>query len=555
MNLINNPFNLLGVSTRDSNHKILIAAEEKSLLLDETQCLNAQKLLTNPRQRLSAELAWLPGVSPGRASDVCTKINSSPRDIIQNINSFEPLSRCNIITSVIETHAKSFQKEQVTKWLLVLSEAFESIDLDTVISLINEDRSLANIARLQNYEDVERDLELRKKFYIDTSINLLKVIKNPDLALTEVLEQALEKHDDIPILFEELVDSYRLEVQRFLNQFEEKIDQLLENIKVEADNTEGRSQQLSALIQHLGVLLKQWDQIAQPIQLVSQNRGIDDDMSYALASKTRDTALYLANSYGLLDEARTITSIMSTVFQELPQFSDKIEDDLTAIDNILSDRKKSKEEDLEWKRSVYLNIEFGKIFKERLKITHEYIEYNSNTIPISAITRVRWGTFTQYTNGIKTSTSYLIHFGTNSAMYKIECSLTFETETTSRNRFSEIVDRLWRLAGVRLLLESLSTMSNGGKTYFGDKYLYTDKDGILLFRHKLFGANEPVHCRWEDISYGGSNGALRITSRNDAKVSAQLSYRGDDNTHVLESILDFLFKDGNHIKLRQGAFK
>src|SRR3546814_4435109 len=56
------PFAILGVTTRDDRRRIVELAEEKSLELDHDVCQKARSDLTNPRTRLSAEIAWLPGV-------------------------------------------------------------------------------------------------------------------------------------------------------------------------------------------------------------------------------------------------------------------------------------------------------------------------------------------------------------------------------------------------------------------------------------------------------------------------------------------------------------
>jgi hypothetical protein len=63
-------FAVLGVTTRDNRKRIVELAEEKSLELDHDVCQKARSDLTNPRTRLSAEIAWLPGVSPRKATQL-----------------------------------------------------------------------------------------------------------------------------------------------------------------------------------------------------------------------------------------------------------------------------------------------------------------------------------------------------------------------------------------------------------------------------------------------------------------------------------------------------
>ena len=56
------PFALLGVTSRDDRRKIVDQAEHKSLELNPDDCQRARSDLTNPRNRLTAEIAWLPGL-------------------------------------------------------------------------------------------------------------------------------------------------------------------------------------------------------------------------------------------------------------------------------------------------------------------------------------------------------------------------------------------------------------------------------------------------------------------------------------------------------------
>src|ERR1700722_2011232 len=62
--LNSNPFHVLGATPRDDRHRILELAEERSLTADADVCRQARADLMNPRNRLAAELAWLPEPAP-----------------------------------------------------------------------------------------------------------------------------------------------------------------------------------------------------------------------------------------------------------------------------------------------------------------------------------------------------------------------------------------------------------------------------------------------------------------------------------------------------------
>ena len=64
MDLLQNPFYILNATQRDNRHRIIELAEKQSLLSDADKCMEARSELTNPRKRISAEVAWMPGIVP-----------------------------------------------------------------------------------------------------------------------------------------------------------------------------------------------------------------------------------------------------------------------------------------------------------------------------------------------------------------------------------------------------------------------------------------------------------------------------------------------------------
>lgn len=554
MSLLNNPFFILGVSTRDSSQKILEAAETKSLLIDADVCITCKSVLTNPRQRLAAEVSWLPGLAPGRANDITHKITSAPNEISQNINSFGPLIKCNIIETILDYYLGKFEEDHAKQWLLLLADACESIDLDATLNLLNEDRIISGITQIQNIDDLEIELANRKKCFVSIGMRLLHRVKNPDIFLTDVIVKSVASMDIIPSVIENITEEYFIQVKKYLDEFESRIERQLCRIEHISKDGNRSTVLINKLIDDLIVVLREWDKVVQPMQLVNQKRGIDDDVSFALATKIRNTSIDLSNEYSLHNEAKKITDAMFHVFRELPQFAVKIEEDISALKEIIANKNNTIEEENKWKRDISLNIEFGTLFKKRLVITPDRVVFDDTTLLMNEISRIRWGTYINYTNGIKTNTSHGVWIGTRNKTVHIECSLKFESDKASYDRFSTVVDKLWKAVGIRLVMETLSMISNDGKIPFGRKGLLVDKDGMILHRYKTFGANQPVHCKWEEITYLGIQGQLSINSKKEKGVCSHLSYRDDDNTHVLESLLDFIYKDGNHIKLRQGSF-
>jgi hypothetical protein len=92
----------LGVTTRDDRRRIVELAEEKSLELDHEVCQKARSDLTNPRNRLSVELAWLPGVSPRKASQLVDHLRHNPMAIREE-SGLPTLAHLNLLAAAFES--------------------------------------------------------------------------------------------------------------------------------------------------------------------------------------------------------------------------------------------------------------------------------------------------------------------------------------------------------------------------------------------------------------------------------------------------------------------
>ncbi len=77
--LHSSPFYVLGASVRDGRKRIVELADERSLVADADLCAKARGDLTNPRNRLAAEIAWLPGLSPNAAKVLIETFPITPR--------------------------------------------------------------------------------------------------------------------------------------------------------------------------------------------------------------------------------------------------------------------------------------------------------------------------------------------------------------------------------------------------------------------------------------------------------------------------------------------
>ena len=98
MDLLHNPFHILNASPRDNRRRIMELADERSLLLDSSESLEARSTLTTPRKRLAAEVAWLPGIGPKRAGELLSLLESLPAELFA-VDKLSPIARANLLAA------------------------------------------------------------------------------------------------------------------------------------------------------------------------------------------------------------------------------------------------------------------------------------------------------------------------------------------------------------------------------------------------------------------------------------------------------------------------
>jgi hypothetical protein len=399
---------------------------------------------------------------------------------------------------------------------------------------LNEDRAVSGFSEIKNLDQLETEFTEHKRYFRDAIKGALNRLDAPDLieVMTEVVSGATfggEEH--APELIDELVDSYAVETQGVLESEAENIKKLLAATQNAAPSGEAA---VKPLVDRLSAVIRNWDAIAQPIQLSSKARGIDHDPSRALAYQIRSVAIDLFNKHDMLEQSKRLTGLLQEVFAEVPDVSDKVDEDAEALDRIVEERKEAEDQASEWAEEITYREEIGTFFKNTLSISPEGVQWKNQIFPLASVTRVRWGAVRKSVNGIPTGTTYTIAFGDNYS--EAVC------DSASEHTFTKFVDKLWRAVGVRILTEMLQALKAGKRLSFGAAAL--QDDSITLMKHKFFGSNELVRCSWQDVQVWSADGSFYIGSKADKKTYVGLSYINDANTHILEQAIRMGFKKG-----------
>ena len=521
----------LGVTIRDDRRRIVEQAEERSLELDHDVCQRARSDLTSPRTRLSMEIAWLPGVSPRKATELVMALLREPMGLRAE-SGLPILAHLNLLAAVFESVDGDHDADDLAEFIMETAYLSEKLSPKDVLRDINEDRTVSGFPEVRALDQIEAELVERKRYYRVAIKDALDRL--PPMTLIQVMAETVDRvtsggEAHAPGLIDELVDSYEVETHGILQKEAENVHKL---IKAARDHAGSGEAAVKPYVDKLDTVARNWNKIAQPIQLSSKARGIDHEASRELAYEIRGLAIELFNKHDMLVQSQRLTGLIQEIFSEVPEIADRVEEDADALADIFQQRKQAASRQDEWAREITYRAEIGMMFKDTLSISPQGLSWKGQNFPLDSITRVRWGGVSHSVNGVPTGTTYTIAFGNRNSEAVVELK--------KQDIYNTFIDKAWRAVGVRLLTEMLEALKNGRDLHFGDALLHDD--GITLVRRKFLGSNEKVRCSWGQVHVWSADGSFCIGAKDDKKVNAGISYIHGANTHVLEQAIRMGFK-------------
>ncbi len=334
--LYNSPFYLLEVSVRDASEAIIDRAESLGLIEELDKCMDLQNQLLNLNARLRHEIAWLPGIAPNKAISLIESLKLRSLDIYKDI-SF--ISQANLTSSYIEMHADKLNTEESIKVINHLAKLVDEINLEEVQNLINEDRRLSKFPEITDIEKIKLEFEDRKKSYVTTLENFLNELDSINLLniVTATVDQLTNSGTILaPELIYKLIERYEQLTDALLDQEKNKVLALIDKIKnIYKEPTSEADKEIKELI----ALVKNWDKIAQPIQVAFQSQSIEHEVSRNLALKIRNLAVHIFNITRSKTTPNKLNILIKEVFQELPQVFQKSQEDEEEIKKIIKKEK------------------------------------------------------------------------------------------------------------------------------------------------------------------------------------------------------------------------
>ena len=391
MDLLRNPFYILNATQRDSRHRIIELAEKQSLLSDVDKCMEARAELTMPRKRVSAEVAWLPGVVPERVYDILLLLESSignrlvsnnttssaPVDSLTTvlvrvpyaekstiadevletlklskgdftevseflgIRTFTPIARANLIAARL-LRLPDYTPDVVAEWIRTLVQTFENINSSEVQATINLERETSGFPAITELSDITSEIQNCRRYYQQVIKFALDNIHSAK-ARAKVVMTIVESETDSdanhwPILVEDTVDAYGDSAAASLKTEEKNIEALDKKIRIAADE-ETSDPLFHSIVDELLQTIEDWYMMVQPIQLSKNRQGLRHNASHNVADRVRLLAIYLFNEYDELDRSQEILNMLKGVFTGILEIAERITANLETLNRIAERRE------------------------------------------------------------------------------------------------------------------------------------------------------------------------------------------------------------------------
>jgi hypothetical protein len=327
--ILENPFVVLNVSPRATREELVTARENAvwDLGVDETDAGRALSSLLHPRERLLAEISFLPSASPAQCKAITAALKKGE---LPDVSGLSALDQANL-----HAHALSVGKADPDT-IDVLSRLHQKIDVSEVIRELNAIRQLSRERSVERADAllalttlVQRHAQVAAKVVVDDALKHSHDYQSAE-SIWAAERLVTEDVDGKSPFVAQFIEAYGGLTRPELQRLSDRIDSAAATLRKRPSET---------MAQQIADDLHQWDALRQPVQLWDQSHGIDEPESQALGKKLRELCVFLANDKQSFDVALTITKAMNEAFGELEGFSEKLEEDVEALEELLEGQR------------------------------------------------------------------------------------------------------------------------------------------------------------------------------------------------------------------------
>lgn len=318
-NLLASPFVQLDVSMRATRAEI-IKAQQKAVLdgdIEERDLDRMLATLTAPRDRLRAEVAFLPGKTPAQARSIIAKLKG-PDDGSDCGDGWDGV---NVIAHLIGNGGDIGRS-------LALLQKGDADHAPAVTADINAARQVSGFGNVT--EAAVRDaINTQLAEYADVLAERLAVNESGRSLAATIVEVCIGEISS-RVMLAAFVQAYSRRTAPLLRS-------LTEQIEAQAEALRSTAKQSDANI--LAASICTWDAVRQPVQNWDEAHGIDEPETKQLGDMIRDLCISLANERGAYNAALIVSRALHDAFGELVGMRDVFAKDIDTLEELAEEAR------------------------------------------------------------------------------------------------------------------------------------------------------------------------------------------------------------------------
>jgi hypothetical protein len=545
MDIPENPFYRINARAHHNRAKLTELADAQGLMGDPDDAAGALSCLVNPRKRVTAEVAWFPGVPAAQVDALLSMLKTPPLLLSSAKNLPQPgMARANLLAAGLRRlDTEDRTPSSVAVWIMEISTSFECAEPDTLTLLINDDRVVSGFPEITDISAVRTELNERRRYFRSVIMSALGSMRESD-RLETIMKVVRSSTGDgtklAPEVVFDMVDLYEVESKERLARREQKLRFLIARVRDSAEQNQP-DPDIANLIGGLVTDFRAWRHVVEPTHICARVRGLKSTRD-ALLGEAAELESILS-SLGRRNLAETLSESLKKVFAddwELSYDPEKAEKSQTVgggppeASGKTPAAARGKMRDYGGELILETDVEI--ISRENLRISSEFIEWQGRRWNVDSITRMRWGRIPDTGQDAHSVISYRVFWGDEVGW----ASMDF----VNGRLYEKIVRGLWKAVGLKLLRRILAGLRDGNSYRFG-AVMVNDR-GAELERHDGADGGR-VFCAWTDIVIMDQSGSFRIGKSDDSRFWVDFRYLEEDNINLLENAVRIREKHGTPI--------
>ncbi|CRL12482.1 hypothetical protein NIT7321_03359 [Phaeobacter italicus] len=322
-----NAFSVLKASFASNHAEIsdLVEDAEFDELHSQETIQRSQQALLSPIARLDQELSWLPELSNTQINEIGSLLEAGRIADLREAIAFLPdLPKANVFAHLCGTNSAD---ETLLQDLL---RAWDDVDQLSLLQFLNTQRQAAGFPQVERSQ-LAASINVLESTHARSAALSVWRLGEPGKVMESLVEAELKKGRASRILAE-FVREYDILSEPHLARISEAIDQQIELARQP-------SCQLEAVTSEIAELLRQWDDVNQPVQVFEQHQGHEEGRSKQIYEKLRLLCLELANERGEFRHAKRLSEALLHTFPELESVAEVLKGDVEALENLDEQQK------------------------------------------------------------------------------------------------------------------------------------------------------------------------------------------------------------------------